>query len=177
MLRSDLCDYTHPYIVLEGKINVRATVNTDIGQKDGVFKNNVPFRSCIRKITSTLIENAEDLDIVMQMLICYNIVKNYSVTSGSLWNYYRDEINDVDDNASHCKSFKYKIKIIEKKEARPARPALPAVNPDGSQPPQPPQPPVPPLNTEVTILLKDLSNFWRSLDLFLIKCVDLDLKW
>ena len=29
--------------------------------------------------------------------------KNYSMTSGILWNYYRDEINDVDDNASDGK--------------------------------------------------------------------------
>ena len=39
-------------------------------------------------INNTLIENAEDLDIVMSM---YNLVeysKNYLKTSGSLWNYY-----------------------------------------------------------------------------------------
>ena len=32
------------------------------------------------------------------------------MTSGSLWNYYRDEIDDVDGNASDGKSFKYKKK-------------------------------------------------------------------
>ena len=48
--------------------------------------------------------------------------QNYSMTSGSLWNYYRAEINDVDANASDSKLFKYKAKIIAKTEARPDRP-------------------------------------------------------
>ena len=33
------------------------------------------------------------------------------MTSGSLWNHYRDEIDDVDDNASDGKLFEYKAKI------------------------------------------------------------------
>ena len=36
----------------------------------------------------------------------YNLLEyrdNYSMASGSLWNYYRDEIDSVDDNASHGK--------------------------------------------------------------------------
>ena len=77
-----------------------------------MFKNNAPFRSCISKINSTLIDNAEDLDIVMPM---YNLLKysqNYSMTSGSLWNYYRDKTDDVDDNASDGKSFEYRTKIV-----------------------------------------------------------------
>ena len=37
--------------------------------------------------------------------------------SESLWNCYREEIDDVDNNASDDKSFKYKIKIIEKTRA------------------------------------------------------------
>ena len=34
--------------------------------------------------------------------------QNYSMTSGSLWNYYKDEIDGLDDNASDRKSFEYK---------------------------------------------------------------------
>ena len=44
--------------------------------------------------------------------------QSYSMTSGSLWNYYRDKIDDVDNNDSDGKSSKYKTKIIEKTEAR-----------------------------------------------------------
>ena len=83
----------------------------------------------------------------------YNLLEysqNYSMTSGSLWNYYRDEIDDADDNASVGGSFKYKTKIIRKTEARPARPAIQPSNSDEPQPPQPPQPPVPPSNAKVT---------------------------
>ena len=51
----------------------------------------------------------------------YNLLEyseNYSMTSESLWNYYRDEIDGVDDNASDDKSFKYKTKIEGKSPER-----------------------------------------------------------
>ena len=58
------------------------------------FKNNAPFRSCISKINNTFIDNAGDLDIVMLMYNLLEYSDNYSMTSGRLWNYHRDEIND-----------------------------------------------------------------------------------
>ena len=58
MLRSDLRDYSDAYIVVKGRIYVRATGNTDIDQKYSAFKNSAPSRSCITKINSTLIDNA-----------------------------------------------------------------------------------------------------------------------
>ena len=91
---------------------------------------------------------------------------------GSLWNYYRDKIDDVDDNASDDKSFEYKKKLIGK---LPKRPAQPGNEGDADRPPQPP---VPTLHVEVTITLKYLSNFWRSLDLPLMDCeIELNLLW
>ena len=99
--------------------------------------------------------------------------------SGNLWNYYKDQINDDndDDNASDGKSLRYKTKIIAQTEARPARPAQPTENSNGSQPPQPVQLPILPLNTEVTIPLKYLNNSWRFFDLPLINCeIEHDLK-
>ena len=42
----------------------------------------------------------------------YNLFEysdNCSMTSGSLWNYYRDEIND---DANEIKSFEYETKVI-----------------------------------------------------------------
>ena len=62
------------------------------------------------KINSTLIDNAEDLDIVMYIYNLLEYGQNYSKTSGGLWNYYRDEIDDVNDNVSNGKLFKYKTK-------------------------------------------------------------------
>ena len=49
----------------------------------------------------------------------------------------------------------------------PQRPAQPDPDEDGN--PQP-QLPGPALNVEITIPLKYLSNFWRSLDLQLTNC-------
>ena len=46
------------------------------------------------KIYNKFIENVEDLDIVMAMYNLLECSNNYSMTSGSMWNYYRDEIND-----------------------------------------------------------------------------------
>ena len=41
----------------------------------------------------------------------YNLIEysnNYSKTSGSLWQYYKDDPND---NLANSESFKYKVKI------------------------------------------------------------------
>ena len=82
--------------------------------------------------------------------------QNYFVTSGSLWDYYRDEIDNINDNASDGKLFKYKTKIVGKTQARPGNEG------DANQPA------VPKSNVEVTVPLKYLSNCWRFLDLPLI---------
>ena len=73
----------------------------------------------------------------------YNLLEysqNYSTTSGSLWNYYRDEIDDVNDNTSEGKSFIYKTKIVGKTPERSERPPQPPQNTDGTQPPRSEQP-------------------------------------
>ena len=70
----------------------------------------------------------------------YNLLEysqNYSITSGSFWNYYRDEIDDVNDNASDGKSFKYKTIVVGKTPEIPPQPP----NSDGSQPSRPKRPP------------------------------------
>ena len=70
MLRSDLCDYSDAYIVVKGNITF-ARPNNDAYDRKLAFKNNAPFISCISKINNTLLDNAEDLDIVMPM---YNLL-------------------------------------------------------------------------------------------------------
>ena len=92
MLESDLCDYSDAYIVVEGTITV--THPDDVAyDKKLAFKSNAPFISYISKINNTLIDNAENLDIVMSMYNLIQCTKGYSKTTGSLWNYYRDESN------------------------------------------------------------------------------------
>ena len=46
-----------------------------------------------KQINSTLIDNAEDLDTVMLMFNLLEYSQNSFMTSGSLWKYYRDEID------------------------------------------------------------------------------------
>ena len=47
----------------------------------------------------------------MPMYIIIQYSDNYSKTSGSLWQYYKDDPND---NLANSKSFKSKIKITRK---------------------------------------------------------------
>ena len=86
MLRSNLYDYSDVYIVVKGTIGLFAAAanENDKSQKNVAFKNNAPFRSCISEINSTLMESAEDLDIVMSMYNLLEYSQNYSMTSGSL---------------------------------------------------------------------------------------------
>ena len=49
----------------------------------------------------------------MPIYILLEYSKNYYMTSRSLWDFYRYEIDDFNDAKS--KQFKYKTKIIEKR--------------------------------------------------------------
>ena len=112
MLRSSLCDYSDAYILAKGNISVNNTAAADVDanntNKKVIFKNCAPFTKCISRINNTDIDNAQDIDIVMPM---YNLIEysdNYSKTSGSLWQYYKDDPND---NLADSESFKSKVKI------------------------------------------------------------------
>ena len=83
------------------------------------------------KINNTFIDNTEDLDIVMPMYNLLEYNQNYSITSRSLWDYYKDEIDDVDDNASDGKLFIYKTKIVGNTPERPGNEG------DANRPPVP----------------------------------------
>ena len=73
-----------------------------LAKKKLVFKNNASFINCITKINGTKIDNAEDLNVVMPMYNLLEYSKNYRKTTGSVWNYYRDEPNsDPDNNITH----------------------------------------------------------------------------
>ena len=87
MLRSDLCDYTDAYLLVNGIITVTANGDNnnannirDKRNRSLILKNNAPFVSCIIKINGELIEDAEDLDIVMPMNKLLEYSKNYRKT-------------------------------------------------------------------------------------------------
>ena len=118
--RSDLCDFPGAYVLVKGIITVTSQDNVIRDKKNRplVLKNNAPFISCISKINGELIENAEDLDVVIPMYNLLEYSKNYKKTTGSLFNYCRDELSsDANDNNSpntqiiNSESFKYKKSI------------------------------------------------------------------
>ena len=90
--------------------------------------------------------------------------KNYRKTTGSLWNYYRDEPSNP--LSSNSESFKYKTSITGNTYNIGAGEEGYDANKVGKN------------ETEVVIPLKHLSNFWRSLNIPLINCeVELILTW
>ena len=89
ILRSDLCNYSDAYIVVKGKITVEGTNDANKRNKNLNFKNDAPFRSCISKVNNTFIDNGDDLHIAMPMYNLLEFSDNYSMASGSFWNYYK----------------------------------------------------------------------------------------
>ena len=173
MLRSDLCDFNDAYIVVKGDITVGAPNNAK-RNKAVAFKNNAPFSNCISKINGVKIDNAEDLDVVMLMYNLLEYSKNYRKTTGSLWNYYRDESSDP--LSSNSESFKYKTSITGNTYNVDEK----ITDDDGNEVDNPKYDAnkVGKNETEVVIPLKHLSNFWRSLNIPLINCeVELILTW
>ena len=105
----------------------------------------------------------------------YNLLeysKNYRKTIGSLYNYYRDELTDDNNNnfanrnVVNSNAFKYKNKIISNTYNVDAAAAGYDANKNGTQ------------EVEIAIPLKYLGNFWRALNIPLISCeASLELKW
>ena len=151
-LESSLCDYSDAYILVTGNITVTGgDNNTKVA-----FKNCAPFKDCRTEINDTFVDYADFINIAMPM---YNLIEysdNYSDTSGSLWQFKRDEIEgdvDLTVDAQHIpnnsSSFKYKSSFITDRNG-----------------------------VKIAVPLKYLSNFWRSLEMPLINCkVELSLKW
>ena len=84
----NLCDYSDAYILVTGNINVTdGNNNTKV-----TFKNREPFRKCRTEINETFVDDANFINTTMPM---YNLIEysdKYSDTSGSLWQFKRDEI-------------------------------------------------------------------------------------
>ena len=108
----------------------------------------------------------------MYNLLEYN--KSYKKTTGSFWNYYRDEPSDP--HSSNSDSFDYKTSI----EGNTYNVDEKITNDDGNEVDNPKHDAtkVGKNETEVVIPLKYLNNFWRSLNIRLINCeVELILTW
>ena len=158
IIKSSLCDYSDAYILVTEDI-------TATGGDDNIkaaFKNCAPFMKCKTHTKNEHIDTADNLDIVMPM---YNLIEysdNYSDTSGSLWQFERggspvtnagnpDKVSV--DNASF---FKYKASFIGESTAVDGnlRTFLSWVFKD----------------VKIAVPRKNLSNFWRTLEMQLINC-------
>ena len=157
MRKSNLCDYSDAYILVKGKKKITRQDNAaaaarqaDERNKGVIFKNCAPFTKCISRINGIDIDNAQDIDTVMPMFHLNS--NNYSKTSGSSWQYYKDDPND---NLTGSKSFKSKVKIIGN-----------TLNSGNTK------------YVGIMVPLKYLSNFWRTLEMPIINCqVELILTW
>ena len=94
-LESSLCDYSDAYILVTGNTTATPNAATQV-----VFKNYAPFEKCKAEINETFIDEANFTNIAIPM---YNLIEhsdNYSDTSGSSWQFKRDEImtNVTNDN-------------------------------------------------------------------------------
>ena len=156
-IKSSLCDYSDVFILVTGDIKV--TANNDI---DVAFEICAPFSTCKTEINDVFIDEANHIYITMAM---YNLIEysdNYSDTSGSLWQFKRDEVpaNNADLSIDNSKLFKYKAALVGK--------TANAVNNTNSSV----------KNTKIAVPSKYLSNFWRSLEMPLINCkIHLELNW
>ena len=140
-IKLSLCDYSDVFILVTGNIIVTADNNTDV-----VFKNCATFSTCTTKISDIFVDEANHIYIAMPI---YNLIQysdNYSDTSGSLWQFKRDEVpvNNADLTIDGSKSFKYKAALLGKA----------ANHNDGKSFVK---------DAKIVFPLKYSSNFWRSL--------------
>ena len=114
-------------------------------------------------MNNTQVDDAQHIDVV---LVMYNLVEYsaaYSKIWGSLWQYYRaaPALNNngeiayfTDNNSNNNSSFKFKQQITVQTGNGDAK------------------------DTEITVPLKYLSSFWRTLQMPLINYkISLQLKW
>ena len=77
--------------------------------------NITPITDCINEINNTQVDNAKYIDAVLAI---YNLIEysnNYLKTSGSIWQYYRDEkYKKWNDNIENYESFQFMVKITKK---------------------------------------------------------------
>ena len=149
VIKPNLCDYSDAYILVIGNIQNK-TANSVVA-----FKNCAPFRTCDVTINDEHIEKAEDLDIVMPMYNLLEYSDNYQNSTGSLYQFKRDEPPDDNANVGNATtSLVHKSKLIKGTDDN-------NVN-----------------NVNIVVPLKYLSNFLRSLELPLVNCkIDLEFTW
>ena len=149
VIKPNLCDYSDAYILVIGNIQNK------LANSVLAFKNCAPFRTCDVTINDEHVEKAEDLDIVMPMYNLLEYSDNCQDSTGSLYQFKRDEPPDDNaDVANNTSSLVYKSKLISGTDNN-------NVN-----------------NVKLAVPLKYVSSFFRSLEMPLVNCkIGLELTW
>ena len=164
MIRSSLYDQSDAYTLVKVTITVPNTGTAaalNNRNKKVIFKNCGLFTDCISETSNKEIDHAKDIDVVMPR---HNLIKyseHYLKSSGSLWQYQRDEpfINDEDvtidiPDDPDSASFKYKQKVTFQTGYAETK------------------------GVKIMVPLKYLSNFWNTLGVPLINCkINIILTW
>ena len=107
---------------------------------------------------------ADDANHIYTAMSTYNLIKysdNYSHTSGSLWQFRRDEVpaNNADSSINNSQSFKYKSVLVEKTKDFADQKSFVK-------------------DAKTVVPIKYLNSFWRSLEMpLIIYKVHLELNW
>ena len=110
------------------------------------FKNCAPFKRCVTHVNDEHADTNEILDIIMLMYNLLEYSDNYADSSGSLYQFKRNEspMNDAGNlnnvALENSASFKYKASLLEK-----------ATDTDSND--------ISLKNTKIIVPLKDVSNF------------------
>ena len=102
-------------MIITGNITAtRGNANTKVA-----FKNCAPFRRSITHINYEHVDTAENLDVIMSMYNLIGYSDNYLDTSGSLWQFKRDEQSMNSENPAiiDSSSFKYKSSFFTNPDA------------------------------------------------------------
>ena len=101
MLMSSLCKQRDGYLLVSETITVpnEGTPENTNSRKNIIIKNCAVFTDCMSEINNTQIDKAKHIDTVMPMHNLIEYSDNYSKTSESLCQYYRDG-PFVDDNCA-----------------------------------------------------------------------------
>ena len=148
VIKLNLCDYSDAYNL------VIVNIQNKPANSVVAFKNYAPFRTCDVTINDEHIEKAEDLNIVMPMYNLLEYSDNYQNSTGSLYQFKRDQPPDNNANVgNNTTSLVYKSKLIKETDDN--------VN-----------------NVKLVVPLKYVSNCFRSLEMPLVNCkIDLELTW
>ena len=153
IIKPNLCYYSDAYILVTRDVtSTGGNANTK-----AEFKNCAPFRRCVTHINDEHIKTAENLDIIIPTY-------NYADSSGSLWQFKRDEQYKTNTGipngvtTDNSTSFKYRSSLLKESTADGANRKFKDV--------------------KVVVPLKYLSNFVVSFEMPLINCkIHLKLSW